>query len=186
MVFFQSIWQSPIIHHAAVGYTVFKPKLAQILINKTYSTRNRLDFTGMHLLEYWRLNIRPQERPALWLLCKNNREIRSKIHVAESRKFITDKWDDLSNAAIVELQEDDMEAILKQHECQEENFLRLQSWVKSVDGGEERFSRMLENVKLSKCCRSFLQDTVMDEEFLQNKKGIQVIQQALKDISISA
>ncbi|ELU01619.1 hypothetical protein CAPTEDRAFT_139164 [Capitella teleta] len=105
--------------------------------------------------------------------------------IKESRKFITDKWDDLSDAAIVEIQEDDMEAILKQHECQEENFLRLQSWVKSVDGGEERFLRMLENVKLSKCRKSFVHDTVMNEELLQNKKGVKLIQQALKDILIS-
>uniref|UniRef100_X2BA40 BTB domain-containing protein n=1 Tax=Capitella teleta TaxID=283909 RepID=X2BA40_CAPTE len=68
--------------------------------------------------------------------------------IKTSRKFIADKWDDLSDESIVELTEDDMEVILKEHECQENNFLRLQSWVKSVDGGEERFPRLLENVKL--------------------------------------
>ncbi|ELT87760.1 hypothetical protein CAPTEDRAFT_211783 [Capitella teleta] len=105
--------------------------------------------------------------------------------IKRSQHFVAEQWTKVSDESIIDLKEEDFIEILEAHDSHEGKFIRLQRWVKANEEREQRFMDLMQLVDLPGCSKNFIRDIARDEELLNNTRGMQLIQKALKRVKIT-
>ncbi|ELT89422.1 hypothetical protein CAPTEDRAFT_89870, partial [Capitella teleta] len=104
-----------------------------------------------------------------------------KILLADARSYLQEHVKEVVETEEMHLlQEGDLIEVLEANASQEENFLFIQKWMRSVEGRTDRFEYLMQHVSLSQCSKDFVCNTVMAEKLMHNTRGMTLIQEFMR------